>query len=268
MNYRGRTVAAEVALEGLGLHSGVPVRVTLRPSESGGVVFRYGSDTVSARPDNVSDTMRCTRIGPVSTIEHLMSALAGLEITDLDVEVDQPELPSLDGSALGYVEVLRAAGHVDLGERECPPLFSRIFVHEGDLKIAASTGEGHWRYDYDTGGRWPGLQTAEFERIHESYGSEVAPARTFGLEEEVPHLQAAGLAKGLDLEKALLLGRTGYLNKARFPNEPARHKLLDLIGDLYLSGVPIRFLNVVAERSGHRTNVRAAQLLAEACATS
>jgi len=264
VTFTGRTLASSVRLEGLGLHSGVPVHVTIHPASRGGVRFRHAGAVVVAHPGSVTDTTRCTRLGDVSTIEHLMSALAVSEVTDVEIELDAPELPALDGSALGYWESLQDGGFEDLDERELPDLFSRLFLHEDLVKVAISAGEGHWRYDYDTGDRWPGLQSAEFLRVVEEYGAEIAPARTFGLQEELPAIQAAGLAKGLDLQKALLLGPSGYLNEPRFPNEPARHKLLDLIGDLYLAGVPIRFLNVVAERSGHRTNVQAAALLAEA----
>jgi UDP-3-O-acyl-N-acetylglucosamine deacetylase len=100
--------------------------------------------------------------------------------------------------------------------------------------------------------------------IVNSFEAEVAPARTFGFERELPQIEAAGLAKGLDRSSALLIGESGYANEARFDDEPARHKLLDAMGDLYLSGVPVRFLNVVAERTGHRMNVLAASKLKEA----
>jgi UDP-3-O-[3-hydroxymyristoyl] N-acetylglucosamine deacetylase len=255
-----RTLAGEARFEGLGLHSGVPVHVCVHPAEDG-IHFRLGASRWKATPSNVSDTTRCTRLGEISTIEHMMSALAGLEITDAEVELDAGELPAAGGSALGYVEELQRVGLADLGEVEVSLPFKRVFHHEGSVKIAIGKGSGHWGYTYDLGERWPGVQPFESTDVVSDYGAEIAPARTFALLEEVPHVRAAGLAKGLDETSALILGPSGYENRALFVDEPARHKLLDFIGDLYLAGIPIRLLNATAEGSGHRTNVAAAQLL-------
>lgn len=258
-----RTLRAEARLEGFGLHSGVPVQVTIRPSDQG-IRFRLGTSVIQARPENVSDTRRCTRLGDVSTVEHLMSAFAGLEITDADVELTAPELPGLDGSAAEYVTALLAAGFEALEPLEAPQLFTRVFVQEEDLKIAVSKGTGHWAYRYVTAPRWPGEMAFDQEDIVGAYAESIAPARTFAHAHEVEPLQKAGLGQGLSEKSVLILGDEGYVNPARFPNEPARHKLLDLMGDLYLSGVPVRQLNVSAERSGHTTNVHAAALLRRA----
>ena len=260
MTYARKTVAQDVQFEGLGLHSGIPVRVIVHPGEAG-VAFRRGGQRWAAVPENVADTTRCTRLGEVSTIEHIMSALAGLEITDAEIELDAGELPALDGSAAPYVEEFVKTGLSDVGQAEMTGPFARVFIQELPVKIAIGKGEGQWRYTYALDDRWPGEQTYECADIVSSYVAEVAPARTFALSEEVPAVLAAGLAKGLDIEKALILGIEGFKNDARFPDEPARHKLLDLAGDLYLAGVPLRFLNVSAERSGHRTNVEAASRL-------
>lgn len=260
MTFRRRTVADDVAFTGLGLHSGESVVLTVRPSESG-ITFRNPKGVWEAVPENVSDTSRCTRLGEISTIEHLMSAFCGLEITDADVEVTASELPALDGAAATYVEGIKRVGFSDLGEKSVRDLFTRLFLHEGDIKIAVASGDGHWRFEYVTSPRWPGAQVFEAMGLPEGYEEQIAPCRTFGLEEEIPHLHAMGLARGLDLSTALVLGQSGYVNEPKFDDEPARHKLLDCMGDLYLSGVPARFLSVVAERSGHRTNVAMAAKL-------
>lgn len=260
MTYTRRTPASDIRLEGLGLHSGIPVVVTLHPGESG-IAFRLGSNRWEARPSNVTETTRCTKLGEISTIEHVMSALAGLEITDAEIELTAAELPALDGSALAYVEAIQGVGIAELGEAEMRDPFERIFYQETPVKIAIGKGAGHWRYTYEVADRWPGEQAYENAHVIADYAREIAPARTFALAEEVPMVLAAGLAKGLDIEKALILGIEGYKNEPRFKDEPARHKLLDLLGDLYLAGVPARFLNVSAEKSGHRTNVEAAARL-------
>lgn len=263
MIFTRRTVGSELYFEGKGLHSGVPVKVRVLPGTNG-IQFRSGGGVWAATPSNVSDTRRCTKLGDISTIEHIMSAFAGAEITDAEVELDGPELPALDGSSKVYFDTLLAAGFEALGERELPSLFTRLFFHEGDVKIAVGAGEGHWRYAFNTGDAWPGNQEVDFF-LPGTYAEDVASARTFGFERELPAIRAAGLAQGLDESSALVLGEDGYVNQPRFPDEPARHKLLDAIGDLYLASVPIRFLNVVCERSGHAAHVRAAQMLFESC---
>lgn len=263
MTFERRTIERDVVFEGLGLHSGVPVVVTIRPSDQG-ILFRCPAGAWSAVPENVTDTTRCTRLGEISTIEHLMSALCGMELTDVDIELTANELPAMDGSSKPFVEGLAGAGNRVIGERTLRPPYSRLYVHDGEAKVAVAAGEGHWRYEFVTGMRWPGAQVFEVTNLPEGYAESIAPARTFGFEDEVPHLHAMGLARGLDLTSALVLGREGYVNEPRFSDEPARHKLLDAIGDLYLAGVPARFLSVVAERSGHRLHVDLAARLAEA----
>ncbi len=258
-----RTVAKTVAFEGVGLHTGVPVTVTFQPGEKG-LWFRLASERVEAIPANVSDTTRSTKVGSVGTVEHLMSALAALGITDAEVEFTAPEAPGLDGSSEPFWRPLAEVGTTDLGTRELRDLFSRVFLQEDAVKIAVGKGSGHWRFEFECDGRWPHSQHFELEKLPEGYGSEIAPARTFAFQEEVPHIIAAGLAKGLDGDSALILGPDDYQNKARFVDEPVRHKLLDLIGDLYLAGVPIDAINVVGTRSGHRSNVKAATMLYQA----
>lgn len=262
MNYRQRTVSSDVVFEGRGLHTGTPVRMVVRPGADG-IAFRIGSERVSALPENVTDTTRSTRLGPVGTIEHLMAAFAGLEITDAEVEVDAPELPGMDGSAKPYVDALRPL-LADGEERTVPELYRRIFIAEGDVNISIGKGTGHGRYVYDLTPRWPGVQAYEAADAVGSFAAEIAPARTFALIEEVPKLIEYGLGQGLDASSAVILGEEGYKNDVRFDDEPARHKLLDLMGDLYLAGIPLRALNFVGERSGHRTHVKAAQMLREA----
>lgn len=264
MIFTHKTLRAPAHFEGLGLHSGVPVKVTVHPGEDG-IAFRYGGTRTVAHPANVTDTTRSTRLGEIGTVEHLMSALAGLEITDAEIELDAPELPGLDGSSDAYVKGLAAAGFETHGEFEVPALFTRVFLQEDDgTKLAIAKGAGHWRYVFTTPNRWPGEQAYESEDLIGIYPAEIAPSRTFAFAEEIPFIIEMGLGKGLDETSALILGIEGYKNEARFEDEPARHKLLDLMGDLYLAGVPVRALSVVAERSGHRANIHAAKMLADA----
>jgi UDP-3-O-acyl-N-acetylglucosamine deacetylase len=259
VSFARKTLTEKAIFEGRGLHGGSPVKVTVHPSD-GGIVFRKGSSDWRAVPENVTDTSRCTRLGEVSTVEHLLSAFAGLGVTDADVVVEGDELPAMDGCSSAYCDAMSALTEVGTATVTGP--FERVFHHDGDVRIAIGNGNGHWRYEFECGKRWPGSQHFEFPFTGD-YGREVAPARTFAFEEELPMIRQNGLGKGLDEETALVIGKAGYVNAARFPDEPARHKMLDLIGDLYLSGVPPQFLNVVAQRSGHRTNVEAARKLRE-----
>ena len=258
MSLPRKTLRTDAVFEGLGLHSGVPVRVIVHPGEDG-IWFRHGQESVRALAENVVSTKQCTQLGPISTIEHLMSALAGWEVTDAVVEVSAPELPAMDGSAHAFALGLAEAGFAPLPDWDPPRLFKRAYHVDGDVKIAVSSGHGLWSYRFEAPeGRWPHIQDAEFSFHDGSYLQEIAPARTFAFEEQVEPLRAAGFAKGLDMDSALILGEKDSVNPMRINEEPARHKLLDLIGDMALTGLPLRGLNVSAERSGHRTNVEMA----------
>ncbi|KXK14835.1 MAG: UDP-3-O-(3-hydroxymyristoyl) N-acetylglucosamine deacetylase [Armatimonadetes bacterium OLB18] len=191
-----------------------------------------------------------------------MSALAGLEVTDAEIEVQGGELPGLDGSSKEYVEGLLDVGLASVGTVEREPLFERVFVQEESIKVAVSSGRGVWRYGF-LSDAWPFEQEFESIDIVGEFREEIAPARTWAFEHELPAIEQLGLGRGLDATSAVVLGKQGYVNEVRFPDEPARHKLLDLIGDLYLAGFPIRQLNVSACRSGHRAHVEAAR----SCAT-
>lgn len=264
MTFPRRTLAQECRFEGKALHSGEPVVARILPS-SDGLRFQHGNDVYEAIPSNVTDTSRCTVLGSIRTIEHLMSAFAALGITDAHVELSYPELPGMDGSSLGFWNGLSAVGFEDIGTKELNELYTRLYLQVEDVKIAVGKGTGHWRFEFMTGSRWPGEMSYDCEKIVDQYGADVAPARTTVFSEEIDAVTAAGLGQGLDETSVLILGADGYENAARFNDEPARHKLLDLVGDLYLSGFPIDHLNVVGSRSGHRRNVEMAQLLYEAC---
>jgi UDP-3-O-[3-hydroxymyristoyl] N-acetylglucosamine deacetylase len=191
-------------------------------------------------------------LGPIGTVEHLMSAFAGAGVTDGEVELSYPELPALDGSAAGYVFRTqppgrgrgRGAGRGARGRGRCAqrPAGQR----EVDLHLPARPGRTF---------------TCLLPR---DYRAEVAPARTFAIADQVPAMAARGLGRGLDETSVVLLRPDGGLTAPRFPDEPARHKLLDLVGDLYLAGIPVGLLDVTAAGAGHTANVAMACLLAGA----
>lgn len=257
-----RTLRHEVRFAGPSLHAGQPCVMTMRPADDG-VWFFCGADRYEAIPENVTETVRCTRLGTISTIEHVMSALAGLEVTDGHIELTFPEVPALDGSARALAEEIVVAELEDLPAREVPDLFERVFATSGTARIGIAVGAGRWRYDLTSETKWPFEQRYETEDVIADYRTEIAPARTWTFESEIEALRAMGLGQGLNEKTVVVLGEHGYVNETRFDNEPARHKLLDAIGDVYLSGVPIRALSVVAAASGHKLHVEAAHRLRE-----
>lgn len=270
-----RTLSAPVIVRGVGIHTGAAGAVTIRPAAPGaGVSFRLaGGVVLPASAQRVTDTARCTVLGEdgafVSTVEHLLSAFYGLNVTDADVEVDGPELPILDGSALPWVEAMQSAGLKDSAAApavSAPILDTPLVVTgRGGSFLAAYPAEA-LRLTVATSFEHPlaGTQVARFEPEHGGdYAREVAPARTFGFIEEVEALRAAGLAQGGSFENALVIYPDHYSSPLRFPGELAYHKLLDVLGDLFLAfGGPLPFpVDLVANKPSHRLNVELANRL-------
>lgn len=258
LNYSRKTPAASVTFQGKGLHSGEPSKATIHPYD-GGLAFRFGTEIYPALAENVTDTRRSTSIGPCRTIEHVLSALAGLEFTDALIELEGcGELPALDGSSYEYVQGLNSVGCTEMGNAEAHRLFTRAYVIKDQAKVAVGAGNGHWRFLLEgEGGRWPQHQEAEILTLSD-YPESVSKARTWVFEDQIEMARQAGLGLGLDESSCLILGLHGAVNEARQDNEPAAHKLLDLMGDLALTGIPLRFFNVSAEKSGHALHVEAA----------
>lgn len=260
-----RTVASVATVEGIGLHSGRPARLRLLPA-SGGIRFRRvdlaGSPDVPATLEAVRETARGLTLGdpPVRTVEHLLSAAAGLGITSLLVEVEGEELPAGDGSALPFVEAIVAAGLAGVGESPAAlAVREPVVVSRGEALVAALPAE-RFSVTYavtSPRGSVPG-QVATY--AGEGYEETVAPARTWGSVEEAEALRARGLALGASLDNTLVLGPEGFLNPPRFPDELARHKILDLLGDLSLLGAPLRAA-IVAVGAGHALHVALAWAL-------
>jgi UDP-3-O-[3-hydroxymyristoyl] N-acetylglucosamine deacetylase len=213
---------------------------------------------------------RCTVLGNkgarVSTVEHLLSALAGLGVSDLVVEVDGPELPIGDGSALVWVERIGAAGIVELNTKAAPLIVTEPVVVFGEKgAFVAAYPSDAVRFTVVTQFDHPlaGMQVARWEpERNQAYVDWVAPARTFGFDFEIEALRAAGLVRGGTLDNALVVYADRYSSPPRFPDELARHKLLDLVGDLVLAGRPV-LADVIAVKPGHRLNVALARRLQE-----
>jgi UDP-3-O-[3-hydroxymyristoyl] N-acetylglucosamine deacetylase len=265
------TLGQAVTCQGVGLHSGDVTTVKLLPSESGIVFVRVDlpeSPEVPADIAIVQQTMLSTELvtpnAKVRTVEHLLAALWGQGITDARIEIDGGELPLLDGSALEWVKAIDRAGIQTLGGPEPRPVLPEpIWIREGDMFVAAlPSPELRFSYGIDFDLDAIGNQWHSWSPEVESFAQAIAPARTFGLEHQIDQLRAAGLIKGGSLDNALVCGADGWINPPlRFPNEPVRHKLLDLIGDLSLVGrLPIA--HYLAYKASHRLHTQLATQLA------
>ena len=267
-----RTVARSVAVSGVGIHTGAKSVTTLEPATTpgAGVVFRVGGQEIPASVSNVVDTARCTVLGAagvtVSTVEHLLAALAGAGVTDCVVAVTGPELPIGDGSALLWSDAIASAGvTVVAGSIERLRVEEPMLVmgSNGSFVTAFPSPEFRCTAAIVFEHALVGTQAARYEPANgDLFARDVAPARTFGFVEEVEALRVAGLALGGSLENALIVYPDRYSRPLRFGDELARHKLLDLIGDLALTGRPLQ-ADVIAVKPSHRLNTEFARALVE-----
>lgn len=262
MHYQ-TTLRDAIEFEGIGLHTGLPARVGVRPAKAdSGLSFHLnGAVSFPAYAEFVTDTRRATVIGSgehsVSTVEHLLSALAGMQVDNAVIEVEGPEIPVMDGSALPFARAIDAVGTADLGEpvrRFAPPL--PAYFREGD-KLLVVLPAAEFRVKVAVAYETPiGAQFFDGAMTPELYLREIAPCRTFGFAHEVEALRNAGLARGGTLENAVVFAAGGPLQALRFPDEPVRHKVLDLIGDFALLGMRPQ-CEVVAIKGGHMLHHRA-----------
>lgn len=262
-----RTIAREVACEGVALHAGTRERARLLPAEPGrGIVFRrndMGGAEIPARYDHVTETRLGTVISEngasAGVIEHLMAAVFGSGIDDLVVALDGPEPPLLGGDALSWLDVIETAGTRDQpGERRAIRIARRIEVENSGASAALSPGNV-LMFDFAIAfnSAAVGAQRLSWTFSRAGFRRDIAPARTFGFVNELDALIAAGLAKGASLDNTLAIDGDRLRNPGlrRFGDEFVRHKILDAIGDLALAGAPIigRF---EGRRSGHALNNR------------
>ena len=293
-----RTISKPVSLSGIGLHTGTTCNMTFKPApENHGIKFIRadlgGNPEIPATADNVVDISRGTTLGigeaKVHTVEHVLAAIVGLQIDNIKIELDGIEPPVIDGSALPYVEALREAG---FEQQEAPKdylIIDQTIMHHDDDKqidiVALPMDDYRLSVMVDYQNPALGSQHTGLFDLEKEFVTDFAPARTFCFLSEVEMLAGQGLIKGGDLNNAvvivdrkldnkqltdlqkklklqenILLGENGILNnkQLRFKNEPVRHKLLDLMGDLALIGAPIK-AQILAARPGHAANVQFAK---------
>lgn len=258
-----RTVRKSVDLEGVGLHSGKPARITVAPAPpNSGITFRVAGhpEPIPAAPESVLNAHYATTLGrnssEIRTVEHLMAAIAGLGIDNVDVEVEGPEIPAVDGSAKPFVLLLQGAGRTDQSAPRRPPIVIPHPIRVGDdgrwLQIVPSD---NFRVSYtlDNDHSAIGTQALTGAPTERMFVEEFAPARTYGFLKDLGRMRRNGFARGASLENAIGVGESGVLNGLRFRDEFVRHKILDLIGDLALLGRPI-VGHVIARNGGHALN--------------
>lgn len=263
-----RTLKQEIRTTGVGLHSGVKVTLVLHPAPMNtGIIFRRTDVNppvdLPVQPEQVTDTRMASTLErdgvKVGTVEHLMSALAGLGIDNLLIEVSAAEIPIMDGSAGTFVYLLQQAG---IEEQQAPKRFIRVLktveVKDGD-KWARLEPHFGFKMRFGIHFNHPAIdatgQFVEVDFAQHSYVREVARARTFGFMQEVEALRNAGLAKGGSFENAIVMDEYRILNNEglRYDDEFAKHKILDAMGDLYLAGKPL-LASYTAWKSGHALN--------------
>ncbi len=263
-----RTLKKQVSATGVGLHNGEKVTLTLKPAAiNSGIVFKRadlpGAPTIQAQPEAVRDTRMCSALehngARVATVEHLMSALAGLGVDNIVVEVTASEIPIMDGSSGPFIFLLQQAGIV---EQNSPKKFIKIKklieVKENDKWVKFEPYHG-FKMDFTIDFSHPVFensgQNVKIDFADNSYIKEISRARTFGFMHELETLRANGLARGGSLDNAIVLDEYRILNTdgLRYEDEFAKHKVLDAIGDLYMLGHPLLGA-FSAYKSGHALN--------------
>ncbi len=267
------TISRDITIEGIGLHTGIPSRMTFKPAgpDSGYILVRAdlpGRPQIHPRPGAVAQTRRGTTLSEngvkIHTVEHVLAALSGLQIDNCLVEMEGNEPPILDGSAQKFVEALQTAAVVEYPER--PRRVYRVDkvleVSDGDKHIVAWPYAGlRITYCLQFQHPWVKPQRVSLEIRPETFLARIARARTFCFEEEVEWLKSQGLAQGGSLANAIVIARSGIKNGTlRDEDELPLHKILDFIGDLALLGCSVEG-HFVAQKSGHALNTRMASLL-------
>ncbi len=262
-----QTIAEPVSINGIGLHSGIDVSMQLYPAEIDyGIKFirkdLTENNLIEALWSNVSNTKLSTTIRnqngvSVSTIEHLMSALSGLHIDNIKIEINGPEVPIMDGSSIKFVDLLNSASVKNLNKKR------KILKVKKNIKIEYENSSVELRpnnqfsidFEIDFPSKLVSQQSCQLQLVNGNYKTDIASARTFGFEKDVDMLRSNGLALGGSLDNAVVVGESKILNSEglRYEDEFVRHKILDSIGDLYLAGAPIQGY-FFGNKSGHHLN--------------
>ena len=276
-----KTIKNTIEISGIGLHKGEEIKLTLKPSENNderGIIFKRidvsgKNNVIKVDYRNLFDLERGTNIRneddvKVHTIEHFLSSLSITGVTDILVEISGNELPILDGSSIGFVEKLLEAGIVELNEEIEPVVITEpvIFSDEKAGKYVMALPYDGFKISYTIDFNHSFLKSQYYElKVNlENYIENIAKCRTFAFDYEIDFLKKNNLALGGSLENAVVVGADGPLNPEglRYPDEFVRHKILDIIGDLYVLGMPIK-AHIIAIKAGHYVNSRLTEMIAK-----
>lgn len=270
MKRNQHTIGKDVTYKGLGLHSGMPVTMTMHPAAPGtGIIFKRsdlpGGPEVPAQSRYITNTLRATTLekgeAKVFTVEHVLSALYALQIDNCVIEMDSPEPPVGDGSAKTFCDMVEEAG-VETQDEMIPilTLDTSAAVYEDNKFITALPYDG-LRITFTSINPHPllGTQMRDVVIDHDSYMKEIAPARTIGFTWELEAMRKMGLGKGGTLENAVVYSETECLSQLRFPDELVRHKILDILGDISLVG-PLH-AHIIAVLGSHKLNAELSEKL-------
>lgn len=270
MKRNQHTIGKDVTYKGLGLHSGMPVTMTMHPAAPGtGIIFKRsdlpGGPEVPAQSRYITNTLRATTLekgeAKVFTVEHVLSALYALQIDNCVIEMDSPEPPVGDGSAKTFCDMVEEAGIETLDEMiPILALDTSAAVYEDNKFITALPYDG-LRITFTSINPHPllGTQMRDVVIDHDSYMKEIAPARTIGFTWELEAMRKMGLGKGGTLENAVVYSETECLSQLRFPDELVRHKILDILGDISLVG-PLH-AHIIAVLGSHKLNAELSEKL-------
>lgn len=270
MKRNQHTIGKDVTYKGLGLHSGMPVTMTMHPAAPGtGIIFKRsdlpGGPEVPAQSRYITNTLRATTLekgeAKVFTVEHVLSALYALQIDNCVIEMDSPEPPVGDGSAKTFCDMVEEAG-IETQDEMIPilTLDTSAAVYEDNKFITALPYDG-LRITFTSINPHPllGTQMRDVVIDHDSYMKEIAPARTIGFTWELEAMRKIGLGKGGTLENAIVYSETECLSQLRFPDELVRHKILDILGDISLVG-PLH-AHIIAVLGSHKLNAELSEKL-------
>lgn len=270
MKRNQHTIGKDVTYKGLGLHSGMPVTMTMHPAAPGaGIIFKRsdlpGGPEVPAQSRYITNTLRATTLekgeAKVFTVEHVLSALYALQIDNCVIEMDSPEPPVGDGSAKTFCDMVEEAG-IETQDEMIPilTLDTNAAVYEDNKFITALPYDG-LRITFTSINPHPllGTQMRDVVIDHDSYMKEIAPARTIGFTWELEAMRKMGLGKGGTLENAVVYSETECLSQLRFPDELVRHKILDILGDISLVG-PLH-AHIIAVLGSHKLNAELSEKL-------
>lgn len=270
MKRNQHTIGKDVTYKGLGLHSGMPVTMTMHPAAPGaGIIFKRsdlpGGPEVPAQSRYITNTLRATTLekgeAKVFTVEHVLSALYALQIDNCVIEMDSPEPPVGDGSAKTFCDMVQEAG-IETQDEMIPilTLDTSAAVYEDNKFITALPYDG-LRITFTSINPHPllGTQMRDVVIDHDSYMKEISPARTIGFTWELEAMRKMGLGKGGTLENAVVYSETECLSQLRFPDELVRHKILDILGDISLVG-PLH-AHIIAVLGSHKLNAELSEKL-------